>query len=301
MRVSVLICTYKRPVLLNDCLGFLLKEAAELPDEVVVVDGDNGSAGTIVDEWRKEFPRITFVPTANVNLAVSRNIGLTHCSGDVIALTDDDVRVSGEWVRKIKELHTAYPAIGVIGGKVKAAGKTLIDAVSDAVVFPVPAAAAFVRTVAGANASYKRAVIEKVGGYDEHLFRGEDVDYNWRAIKAGFSVFYEPSLVVAHVHRQTWSALFNQLFMYGRAYYRVRRKWKEMYTVFPHGLCGIRNILKLAYFPVACVVEPLKICAAAHGGARTCMMFVPLVLSQIAWRAGIVQEFFWSEKGVTWI
>src|SRR6202012_2721164 len=47
----------------------------------------------------------------------------------------------------------------------------------------------------------RRSAIHDVGGFDETLQSGEDVDLCWRLIEAGARLRYEPIAQVAHDHR----------------------------------------------------------------------------------------------------
>ena len=90
--------------------------------------------------------------------------------------------------------------------------------------------------------------MQRVGLQDTSLFRGEDVDYNWRVQQAGYEIYYDPAVRVLHHHRATLRALLRQHYMYGRAYYLVRRKWPQMYCVYPHALRRRRDWLKALNF-----------------------------------------------------
>ena len=263
-----------------------------MSDEIVVVYGEEGGAEKNVAAWFDKFPQIKFVPTKNINLAVSRNVGLNFCSGDIIALTDDDVQVSPDWVQRIRQLHKEHPEAGAIGGKVASAGNKLIDKIADVVVFGFPDRPGYLRTVAGVNASYKQKVITQVGEYDANLFRGEDVDYNWRILKQGDRIYYDPELLVYHYHRQRWVGLFRQVFMYGRAYYLVRRKWKEMYCVYPHGINNFKDVGKLGYFFLGSLIEPLKRLRDKQGVFIGLKMFPFLAICNIIWKTGMAIEGF---------
>jgi GT2 family glycosyltransferase len=63
----------------------------------------------------------------------------------------------------------------------------------------------------------RRQVLVALGGFDESMRVGEDVDLVWRAVDAGHRVRYEPSVVVEHRVRPTWSAWARQRAGYGRS------------------------------------------------------------------------------------
>ncbi len=54
-----------------------------------------------------------------------------------------------------------------------------------------------------------------VGGFDETLRVGEDVDLVWRLSDAGWLVRYDADLVVGHLARATWRAWWRQRLTYG--------------------------------------------------------------------------------------
>jgi GT2 family glycosyltransferase len=198
-----------------------------------------------LEKWQNYFPAINIIQTKNKNLAASRNVGLAYCSGDLILQTDDDARPFPNWIEEMVKAHKINPDCGVIGGRVIDASRgNFLSKIADIATFPNHKKVQKVRTVPGVNSSYKKEVIEMIGDYDETLFRGEDVDYNWRAIQSGWDVLYCPEIKVKHLHRPTWKGLFQQHFMYGRAHYLVRRKWPTMYSHYPLKISSIKSLLK---------------------------------------------------------
>jgi GT2 family glycosyltransferase len=234
---------------------------------------------------------IKLVKTVNKNLAASRNIGLLHCTGDIIAMTDDDAEVFPDWITQIKRLHTEHPEAGVVGGAVVGAdADSFISRLADSVTFSSPATARYVRTLPGVNVSYKRAVVDGVGPQDESLFRGEDVDYNWRARRLGYEVYYDPALRVLHHHRPTLRKFLHQHYMYGRAYYLVRSKWPEMYCVYPHKLRKSKDILKAVNFAAAPFYEPLQYAWRLGRITDRLPAYPVLLANQLAWRGGMIRQ-----------
>ena len=244
--ISIFICTYNRGKLINGTLNALINKQNRIPDEIIVVNGGGeNDCQEILGKWQNKFSQLKIIKTNNKNLATSRNVGLPHCSGDLILQTDDDARPFSNWIEEMVKAHKSNPGCGVIGGRVIDASQgNFLSIIADIATFPNHNSTQKVRSVAGVNSSYKKEVIEMIGDYDETLFRGEDVDYNWRAIQSGWDVLYCPEIKVKHLHRPTWKGLFQQHFMYGRAHYLVRKKWPEMYSHYPLKISSIKLLLK---------------------------------------------------------
>ncbi|MHB9034779.1 MAG: glycosyltransferase family 2 protein [Anaerolineae bacterium] len=293
MTFSVLICTYNRPDMLAMALRALIEGTVEKPDQVVVVNGGDERSDRIVIAYQDQPGiRVELIKTINRNLAASRNVGLPHCDGDIVAMTDDDAEVFPDWVTQMKRIHAEHPEAGGVGGAVIGAhsANSLLSRIADVVTFASPPQPGYVRTIAGVNVSYKRAAVQQVGPQDETLFRGEDVDYNWRVKKLGYEIYYDPAIQVRHYHRPTFRQFVNQFYMYGRAYYLVRRKWPEMYCVYPHKITRFRDVLKLLYFLLSTLFEPFKI-SRKMPGFYDRMISLPIIYTlHIAWKYGMLVQ-----------
>jgi GT2 family glycosyltransferase len=296
---SVLICTYNRPDLLQISLSALIDKTIEKPDQVVVVNGGDERSDSIV-QFFMDRPGITveLIKTVNVNLATSRNIGLVRCSGDFVAMTDDDAEVFPDWVTEMKRIHEEHPEAGAVGGAVLGADsdKSLLSRIADVATFSSPPEASYVRTLPGVNVSYKRLVLQKVGLQDETLFRGEDVDFNWRVKLLGYEIYYTPEIKVIHHHRQTVKGFINQFYMYGRAYYLVRSKWPEMYCVYPLKITRFHDLLKILYFFVSSLFEPAQILTKLSA-FKDKLFSLPIVyLLHLSWKIGVFQQALISKQ-----
>lgn len=298
--LSVLICTYNRPKMLLLSLSALINRTLEIPDQIVIVNGGDERTDLIVQDFiSKTRIKIDLIKTVNKNLAASRNLGLACCTGDIIAMTDDDAEVFPDWVTQMKKAHAEHPEAGGIGGAVLGADSetNLLSRIADLTVFSSPAKPQYVRTIPGVNVSYKRSVIQAVGVQDENLFRGEDVDFNWRIKQIGYEIYYLPTIKVTHHHRPTLRGLINQFYMYGRAYYLVRCKWPEMYCVYPHEFKRAKDFFKAIYFLVNVVFMPM-ITASKMPRWSDRILSVPVIFaSQIAWRSGVLRQKLIFEKG----
>lgn len=292
LRCSVLICTYNRHDLLPMALRALLDRGTERPDELVIVNGGDERADAVVAAFgERPGVAIKLIKTVNRNLATSRNIGLAHCTGEIIAMTDDDAEVFPDWLARMKQAHHEHPEAGAVGGPVLGTNTgQLVGKLADLITFPVWAAPQYVRTLPGVNISYKRAVLDQIGPQDETLFRGEDVDYNWRVQRLGYKIYFDPAIKVDHHHRPTLRGLFQQHYMYGRAYYLVRRKWPDMYCIYPHQLRRPKDVLKAVNFVASSFYQPL-LGARRLARWRDRVVALPLLVgASLAWKSGMLVQ-----------
>ena len=79
--------------------------------------------------------------------------------------------------------------------------------------------------------AYRRAVFEKVGGFDERFDACEDVEFNHRVDLAGLRCFFTPRIAAHYAPRDTLRGLFRQLFRYGRGRIRLWRKHPETLSI----------------------------------------------------------------------
>lgn len=279
--------------MLERALEALVEHTIEKPDQIVVVNGGDECADKVVQQFvGRHSIDVCLVKTINKNLAASRNVGLPHCRGDIVAMTDDDAEVYPDWITQIKRIHAEHPEAGAIGGAIvgAASGKSLISRLADIVTFPSPAEPIYVRTVPGVNVSYKREVLDGIGPQDETLFRGEDVDFNWRVKLLGSEVLYHPAIKVKHHHRPTLRQFLLQHYMYGRAYFLVRRKWPEMYCVYPHTFRSVKDYLKAIHFLVATLYQPILFARKLPTWQDKVVAVPILIANQVAWKVGMMHQ-----------
>ena len=300
MKLSVLICTYNRPGLLTRALEALTRHSEEKPDQIVVVNGGDDRTDRLVEHFmtaNEDGPEIDLVRTVNKNAASSRNVGLVHCHGDIIATTDDDAQVFPDWVTLMKQGHQEHPEAGAVGGPVIGTPThSLVAKAADLITFPDWPQPRYARTLPTVNISYKREVVQRIGEMDETLFCGEDVDYNWRVQQLGYKVYFDPRIKVFHEHRPTLSGFINQHYKYGRAYYLVRRKWPDMYCVYPHHLRRVKDGLKAINFLAALLYEPFR-ASRQVTSLKTRLAVIPLLfLAEAVWKSGMVEQAHRSWK-----
>lgn len=217
---SVVIATYNRALLLDDCLRHLARMRFVPGDEVIVADnGSTDDTRAVLAAHARTFP----VPLLRVH---EPRPGKSHAvaaalrvaQGHLVALTDDDVQVEPGWLEALRAA-LASPDVALAGGPVLprwerrpprwlaftsgcqgrlGAPLGLLD-YGEA---PAPLGA---RTLLGANMALRRTVVEDLGGFAPHLGKlrgtllsGEDHELCARVQAAGLGAIYTPAARVRH-------------------------------------------------------------------------------------------------------
>ena len=98
---------------------------------------------------------------------------------------------------------------------------------------------------------YKRAVLEKVGLYDEELLKNQDDELNYRCVENGFRIFMSPKLKTNYLVRENLMDLSKQYYLYGFYKPLVFKKVSHgarLYHFAP-AIHFIISVISLAIFP----------------------------------------------------
>jgi mycofactocin system glycosyltransferase len=210
-------------------------EPTALAQTIAALDGAGPAIGpVIVVDDGSEPPLRSFVSTqlatrllrrSQAGPAAARNDGWRGAQSELVAFVDAGCVPSPGWLEPLLA-HFADPAVGAVAPRVMhrpSAGcprqldeyervRSRLDlGPAEGPVQPastlsyVPSAALLVR----------RSALEAVGGFDENLRFGEDVDLVWRLDREGWLVRYEPVSTVTHPGRSSPSAWVCQRVQYG--------------------------------------------------------------------------------------
>jgi glycosyltransferase involved in cell wall biosynthesis len=199
------------------------------PWEVVIVD--NGSRDGSLDvarQWMDRLPSAHLVrATATRGPSHARNAGATAARGDFLAFCDADDVASPSWVRRMVDAaaHGDLVAGGVGAGEVNDEltrswhGVTPRERALEGMRFLVHAS--------GTSTGVWAEAFHAVGGFDEDVPVGEDIEFSWRAQLSGARLVQAPDAVVHERYRRRIRDLSAQHLHYGEAgpllYRRFRR------------------------------------------------------------------------------
>jgi mycofactocin system glycosyltransferase len=159
---------------------------------------------------------------ANSGPAAARNAGLRLVTTPLVAFVDSDVQLPENWLDPLLG-HFDDDTVALVAPRVASAPGTTTLGAYEADHSPLDLGDRAGRVRAGTRVSYVPAaaivvrvdVLRSIGGFDEALRFGEDVDLVWRLDAAGWRVRYEPAVTVVHEPRASWRGWFRQRVGYG--------------------------------------------------------------------------------------
>lgn len=260
---SVIIPTYNRSSMLKMAVSSVLSQTlSPAVFEVLVID--DGSAGedtkNVVLEFKKEYPQynIKYFYQVNAGPSAARNLGIKEARGDIIFFTDDDCVVPPDWMETILDGYKKYPEISGAGGWYMPSKEELarnvvakffyyISFLHDSRIGPFllhheilsndPMVCFETFAYNTANMSFRRSILERVGGFREEFRRPgyEDNDLALRVFHGGGSILYLPSHVTHSSHLDV-SSFAKLYFSRGVNYRLFLRLNKNILEDIGHGL-----------------------------------------------------------------
>lgn len=100
MLLSLIICTYKRPQLLANCVNCGIQVLDKLNAEIIVVNDEKGAIVTVPSH-----PNISVYNNPKQGLASARNFGAKKSKGELLLFIDDDIEFN---LKNIELLLSTY-------------------------------------------------------------------------------------------------------------------------------------------------------------------------------------------------
>lgn len=171
MNFSVIICahTQERWQDLIEAVASVANQTVP-PHQIVVAIDHNP---TLLARAQAQFPETTVVENVQEHgLNGTRNSGVTATTGEIVAFLDDDAIAEPDWLEQLQAAYTAVNIVGA-GGKINPLwlnGRPRwfpeeFYWVVGCTYRGLPEQMAPVRNLIGCNMSYRRAVIEQMGGF----------------------------------------------------------------------------------------------------------------------------------------
>lgn len=166
--------------------------------------------------------------------AAARNAGWHRVRTPLVAFLDADTLPEADWLTPALR-HFEDPEVVAVAPRVRSIPGSSTLARYETLQSPVDLGGDPGQVRPGSRIGYvptaalvvRVSALQAAGGFDEQMRVGEDVDLIWRFAAQGRQVRYEPSAVVGHAPRATWSDWLRQRFRYGTSAGPLARRHGE--------------------------------------------------------------------------
>jgi mycofactocin system glycosyltransferase len=246
-----------------------------------------GTMRTIVvdDAAAEPVPGATIRLPTNLGPAAARNAGAALVESPLVAFVDADVELPADWLGPLLP-HFADPRVALVAPRVRSTPGPSRLARYERRRSPLDLGEAPARIRSGSRVSYVPAAalvarvdaVRAIGGFDESLRTGEDVDLVWRLDRAGWRCRYEPRSVVHHRPRTGWRAWLRQRVAYGSSAAPLARRHPGVLA--PLRISG----WSLATWALAALGRPFAALAIGVGSAAALVRKLDDVPARVAFR-----------------
>jgi cellulose synthase/poly-beta-1,6-N-acetylglucosamine synthase-like glycosyltransferase len=208
--VSVIVPVRDGEPTIAACLDAIL--ATDFPDdrrEILVVD--NGSTDGTAALIRSR--PVRYLREEGRGVSNARNRGIAESEGEICAFVDADCIVEPQWLTELVRPFED-PEVGSVGGNLEheppanAAERQAVRLLGDWQQFAFSSNPAYPIT---ANAAYRRDVLDRIGPFDPHMVRAQDVELGLRfQERSGRRLAFAERATARHRNRSTQAGFFRQ-------------------------------------------------------------------------------------------
>lgn len=207
-------------------LEALARQAPNFAWEILVCDnGSSDGTADLVRSWTSRLPQVKLIDaSARRGASAARNIGAAASRSRMLLFCDADDIVADDWVAS---MHDALLSASVVAGandyaRLHRRHHFAISRVGDSLItmpyWPQYAAGA------SNNLAVATAAFEAIGGFDENLRTGEDVDLCWRLQMSGYGLSRCPSAVAFIRKRRGLASVYRQSYSYAKGHEALQLK-----------------------------------------------------------------------------
>ena len=252
MKYSIIVPVYNRPDEVDELLESLSNQTLKDFEVIIVEDGSVKPCKDVCDKYAGILA-LHYYAKENSGPGQSRNYGAERAQGDYVIILDSDVVLPTGYLQAIDDELRQNPS-EAFGGP---------DAAHDSFT-PVQKAISYSMTsffttggIRGGkakldkfyprsfNMGIRRDVYLKLGGFSKMRF-GEDIDFSYRIVEAGFKPRLLPEAWVWHKRRTDFKKFFRQVYNSGIARINLEKRHPGtmklvhlLPTVFTVGVIGL--------------------------------------------------------------
>ncbi|MBO3116764.1 glycosyltransferase family 2 protein [Winogradskyella sp. DF17] len=217
MKLSVVILNYNVRYFLELCLESVVRAINSIDAEVIVVDNNSNDDSCAM--VKSLFPKVILIENQNNDgFSKGNNIGVKIAKGEYVCILNPDTIVPEDCFSTLLQFADEQKELGLVGCQLIDGRGDFLPESKRNIPFPSialkklfgfdsdyyakhlkPNEVGKVDVLVGAFMVLRRAVYNKVGGFDEDYFMyGEDIDLSYKVFKAGYKNYYFGKAKVVH-------------------------------------------------------------------------------------------------------
>ncbi len=227
---SIIVPVYNRPDEVDELLGSLTRQAFTDFEVIIVEDGSSVPCKEVCDKYADRLS-LSYYCKENSGPGQSRNYGAERAKGDYLIILDSDVVLPDGYLAAVDEELTLAPCDAFGGAD---ASHPSFTPVQRAISYSMTS---FFTTggIRGGkkkldkfyprsyNMGIRREVYEQLGGFSRMRF-GEDIDFSYRIVEAGYECRLFPEAWVWHKRRTDLKKFFRQVYNSGIARINLEKR-----------------------------------------------------------------------------
>lgn len=227
-KFSIVIATYKRPLLLQRCLQSIIEHQQKLNFDIfIVLNGEDSDTKLLINS---SFPAVNLITTKSVFPGEARNLAIEKIDSEYIFFLDDDTILPFDYFKQVETIFKEQGDVDIFGGPdANYPNSTSWEkALSIALTSPLATASTRFRHGPSGEASelgenklilcnmwVKTSLFKDGLKFDKRFFRNEENVLLYQAKEKGFKIHYFPKLFVYHKRKSNVKGLFRAVLLSG--------------------------------------------------------------------------------------
>jgi len=308
--ISVIIPVKNGEKTIKKCLDSL-KNLHYTNYEIIVID-DNSNDNT--SEILSSYEGIEVLKTSGIGPSKCRNLAIKQARGEYLAFTDGDCLVHPEWLNELLKGFGEDNVIGVGGDQQSPHDETKFGRIVQEFLKAVGFVTDYIKGKKimietqhnpTCNVIYKKEIFDKIGGFRENLWPGEDVelDYRIKQLKK-YKLKYNPLAIVYHYRPANLGAFCKMMNNYGWAQGFLVKKYKA-YRIIHYEPVFLLLLLSLLIgmwvynlnLGLFCSLSPLFYFYLKTKSIKKTFQFIRLlIMTIIYWNLGFVRGLVSTQR-----
>jgi len=211
--INIIIVSYNVREYLCHCIDSILAQK-EINAEIIVVD--NNSTDRTRELITSRYPSVKLiVNTDNVGFSAANNQGIKEASAEIILLLNPDTELPETGtLQYAKNYMEANPQTAILAPELLNTDGSFqlsfwnFHGIKELMLelfymhrikrVKKPYSSIPVEAASGAALIFRKSLVDEIGGLDETMFWTEDIDFCYRAQKAGKIVIWNPDIKIVH-------------------------------------------------------------------------------------------------------